>query len=202
MIYRPGRIGAFECAVLAAHRAKPLMRGCVPRVAGGHKSVVTAQLEVIAGKVVRAVEGIVQDQPDAVGSTQASAVLCEEKEQHRGRDVATSALASVGLNQLETTPNGPVTRGDVSRAADPIAPIVGTMFRAKRVGHSSVYRTRSSSRITTNRPGCGLQAWRRRRARLASGTIRERSAQVGLRHILHCRFTRDTPAPDPPDPWL
>jgi len=114
VIYRPGQIGAFEFAVLAARRAKQLIRGCVPKVEGGHKFVVTAQLEVIAAKVVRAVEGTVQDQPDAVGSTQAPAVLCEERE-HRGPDVATtSALASVGLSQLEMTPKGPVTRGDVS----------------------------------------------------------------------------------------
>ena len=51
MIYRPDRGNAFTFAVIAALRAKQLVRGCVPRVAAGHKPAVTAQLEVLAGKV-------------------------------------------------------------------------------------------------------------------------------------------------------
>jgi hypothetical protein len=68
VIYRPSRIGAFEFAVLAALRAAQLKRGCVPKIEGDHKFVVTAQLEVIAGKVVRAAEGAVQDLPPAIAS--------------------------------------------------------------------------------------------------------------------------------------
>ncbi len=86
MIYRPTQIGAFEFVVLAARRAEQLRRGCVPRVEGGHRFVVTAQLEVIAGRVVRAVEGTAQDLPDAVELTQAPAALCDEK--NRDTDVA------------------------------------------------------------------------------------------------------------------
>ena len=86
MIYRPSQIGAFEFAVLAARRAEQLIRGCVPRVEGGHKFVVTAQLEVISGRVARAVEGTAQDSPDTVERTQAHAPLCDE--QHRDTDIA------------------------------------------------------------------------------------------------------------------
>ena len=70
MIYRPGQIGAFEFAVLAARRADQLIRGCRPRVERGHKFVVTAQLEVMAGKVVRVVEGTAQGSPAAIELTQ------------------------------------------------------------------------------------------------------------------------------------
>jgi DNA-directed RNA polymerase subunit K/omega len=47
-------MGAFEFVVLAGLRAAHLMRGCTPRVEGAHKIIMTAQIEVAAGKVVRA----------------------------------------------------------------------------------------------------------------------------------------------------
>jgi len=74
-------MSAFEFAVLASLRAAQLMRGCTPRVEGGHTTGVTAQLEVAAGKVVRAVEGTVQDPPGTIGVTEASAVV--RNEDHR-----------------------------------------------------------------------------------------------------------------------
>jgi DNA-directed RNA polymerase subunit K/omega len=51
VIYRPHGGSTFVFAVLAALRAKQLVRGAVPRIAGQHKPSVTAQLEVLAGKV-------------------------------------------------------------------------------------------------------------------------------------------------------
>ena len=50
---RPLGVGAFEFVILASLRAAQLMRGCRPRVDGGHKHPVTAQLEVSQGKVVQ-----------------------------------------------------------------------------------------------------------------------------------------------------
>lgn len=48
---RPSEIGAFRFVVLASLRAAQLIRGCLPRVEGGHKKTITAQLEVSLGKV-------------------------------------------------------------------------------------------------------------------------------------------------------
>jgi DNA-directed RNA polymerase subunit K/omega len=56
VIQRPSYIGAFEFVILAGLRAAQLLRGCTPRVEGLHKTIVTAQIEVAAGKVVRAVD--------------------------------------------------------------------------------------------------------------------------------------------------
>jgi hypothetical protein len=42
----------------------------VPKVEGDHKFVATARLEVMAGKVVRAVEGAAQHLPDASSSAE------------------------------------------------------------------------------------------------------------------------------------
>ena len=53
MIHRPSGSGAFEFVVVSGLRAAQLMRGCTPRVGGSHKVVMTAQLEVAAGKVAR-----------------------------------------------------------------------------------------------------------------------------------------------------
>lgn len=47
----PEGTNLFEFAVVSSLRAAQLMRGCIPRVESGHKVIVTAQLEVIAGKV-------------------------------------------------------------------------------------------------------------------------------------------------------
>lgn len=50
-MHRPSGIGAFRFVVLASLRAAQLIRGCVPKVEGGHKKTITAQLEVSLGKV-------------------------------------------------------------------------------------------------------------------------------------------------------
>ena len=54
MVHRPAEFTAFEFVVLAGLRNAQLMRGCTPRVGGTHKMIVTAQMEVAEGKVVRA----------------------------------------------------------------------------------------------------------------------------------------------------
>jgi DNA-directed RNA polymerase subunit K/omega len=54
MVNRPETLNSFEFIALAALRTAQLMRGCVPRVTGGHKPTTTAQLEIIAGKILKA----------------------------------------------------------------------------------------------------------------------------------------------------
>jgi DNA-directed RNA polymerase subunit K/omega len=54
MVQRPSQLNAFEFAVMAGLRAGQLARGCTPRVPSGATRAVTAQLEVAAGKIVRA----------------------------------------------------------------------------------------------------------------------------------------------------
>jgi hypothetical protein len=46
-------MGAFQFVVLATLRAGQLIKGCRPRVEGGHKAIVTAQVEVAEGKVLQ-----------------------------------------------------------------------------------------------------------------------------------------------------
>lgn len=53
MVKRPEGFNQFEFVVLSSLRAAQLTRGCTPRVAGTHKSIVIAQLEVAANKVSR-----------------------------------------------------------------------------------------------------------------------------------------------------
>jgi DNA-directed RNA polymerase subunit K/omega len=53
VIHRPPDTSAFEFVVLAGLRAAQLQRGCIPRIAGGHKLATTAQIEVATGKVSR-----------------------------------------------------------------------------------------------------------------------------------------------------
>ena len=48
---RPSDIGRFQFVVLSSLRAAQLLRGCVPRIDGGHKRTVTAQLEISSGMV-------------------------------------------------------------------------------------------------------------------------------------------------------
>jgi len=55
MVRPPPGLSAFEFVVLASLRAAQLTRGCTPRVAGTHKRVVIAQLEVSSGLVAREV---------------------------------------------------------------------------------------------------------------------------------------------------
>jgi DNA-directed RNA polymerase subunit K/omega len=57
VVHRPTEFAAFEFAVLAGLRAGQLARGCAPRVTGADKIIVTAQMEVAAGKVVRQIKG-------------------------------------------------------------------------------------------------------------------------------------------------
>jgi len=59
MVHRPPEVSVFEFVVLSGLRAAQLMRGCTPRIEGTHKTIMTAQLEVAAGKVVRAADLIV-----------------------------------------------------------------------------------------------------------------------------------------------
>lgn len=54
MVKPPEGCSQFEFVVLSSLRAAQLTRGCTPRVAGTHKSIVTAQLEVAANKVSKA----------------------------------------------------------------------------------------------------------------------------------------------------
>ena len=56
MVSRPYGTNAFEFVVVSALRAAQLMKGCTPRVPAGYKHIVTAQLEVAAGKVSKIVE--------------------------------------------------------------------------------------------------------------------------------------------------
>lgn len=49
---RPAGMTVFEFVVISSLRAAQLMRGCTPRVAGDHKRIVIAQLEVAGGHVI------------------------------------------------------------------------------------------------------------------------------------------------------
>jgi DNA-directed RNA polymerase subunit K/omega len=51
MIHRSAESNGFEFVRVATLRAAQLMRGCSPRVPASHKAILTAQLEVVAGKV-------------------------------------------------------------------------------------------------------------------------------------------------------
>jgi DNA-directed RNA polymerase subunit K/omega len=53
MVQRPERMNAFEFVVVSSLRAAQLMRGCTPLITGNQKTIMTAQLEVAAGKVAR-----------------------------------------------------------------------------------------------------------------------------------------------------
>lgn len=54
MIYRSSTSNGFEFVRVTTLRAAQLMRGCSPRVPPSHRSILTAQLEVVAGKVCAA----------------------------------------------------------------------------------------------------------------------------------------------------
>lgn len=55
MVQRPLSTNAFEFAVVSSLRAAQLMRGCTPQITSTHKVIITAQLEVAAGKVAKLV---------------------------------------------------------------------------------------------------------------------------------------------------
>jgi hypothetical protein len=44
-------MGAFQFVILSTLRAAQLIRGCRPLIAGTHKAIITAQVEVAAGMV-------------------------------------------------------------------------------------------------------------------------------------------------------
>ena len=48
---RPSEMGKFQFVVLSSLRAAQLLRGCLPRIDGGHKTTVVAQLEIALGMV-------------------------------------------------------------------------------------------------------------------------------------------------------
>jgi DNA-directed RNA polymerase subunit K/omega len=56
MVQRPSDFGLFEFAIVSGLRAAQLKLGCVPRVAGGHKMAVTAQMEVAGRHVVPSIK--------------------------------------------------------------------------------------------------------------------------------------------------
>jgi DNA-directed RNA polymerase subunit K/omega len=56
VVSRPIGTNAFEFVVVSALRAAQLMKGCTPRVPAGYKHIVTAQLEVAAGKVAKIID--------------------------------------------------------------------------------------------------------------------------------------------------
>jgi hypothetical protein len=51
MVHRSAESNAFEFVRIASLRTAQLVRGCTARVPEGHRRVITAQLEVVAGKV-------------------------------------------------------------------------------------------------------------------------------------------------------
>jgi hypothetical protein len=53
MVNRPQEMSPFEFIAIATLRAAQLVRGCGPRVPSGHKFTTTAQLEVIAGLILK-----------------------------------------------------------------------------------------------------------------------------------------------------
>lgn len=55
----PANVNPFEFVIMSALRTAQLVRGCTPRLESGHKKTTTAQMEVAAGKVVRAADPLV-----------------------------------------------------------------------------------------------------------------------------------------------
>ena len=52
MIQRPATSNPFEFVRIAALRTAQLVKGCTSRVPASHRPVLTAQLEVAAGKIM------------------------------------------------------------------------------------------------------------------------------------------------------
>jgi DNA-directed RNA polymerase subunit K/omega len=53
MVTRPINVNAYEFVVVSALRAKQLLAGCTPRLAGDHNAATMAQMEVAAGCIPR-----------------------------------------------------------------------------------------------------------------------------------------------------
>ena len=54
MVNRPANVNAYEFIAVCALRAQQLLAGCTPRSPGDHAATVMAQMEVVAGQVMRA----------------------------------------------------------------------------------------------------------------------------------------------------
>ena len=63
MINRSPLTNSFEFVIIAALRTQQLQRGCIQRVLGAHKFTTLAQMEIVAGKVVRLASGDAVVQP-------------------------------------------------------------------------------------------------------------------------------------------
>jgi DNA-directed RNA polymerase subunit K/omega len=53
VVHRPSTANPFEFVRLASLRTAQLIHGCQSKVPASHRPVLTAQLEVAAGKIVR-----------------------------------------------------------------------------------------------------------------------------------------------------
>ena len=53
MVARPVHLNAYEFVAVAALRAKQLLAGCTPRLAGDHNAATMSQMEGAAGQVTR-----------------------------------------------------------------------------------------------------------------------------------------------------
>jgi DNA-directed RNA polymerase subunit K/omega len=65
MVTRPLHLNAYEFVVVCALRAKQLLTGCTPRLAGDHNAATMAQMEVAAGCILRVETVTPMDLPTA-----------------------------------------------------------------------------------------------------------------------------------------
>ena len=115
LIYRSNRVSTFEFVVVAALRAKQLTRGATPRVDGEHKPFITAQLEVLTGKVQKIGETTMPEQSDV--RPRSESIPAQENVKHRalyGDDVSVSRLAR-SRNKEDTDRSVRVEYGGQSR---------------------------------------------------------------------------------------
>jgi DNA-directed RNA polymerase subunit K/omega len=94
LIYRSNEVNKFEFVVVAALRAQQLARGCTPRVDGNNKPFITAQLEVLAGKVQKIGAPTMPEQPDV--RLRSKSIPRQENVEHRAlyrEDLSVSGLA-------------------------------------------------------------------------------------------------------------
>lgn len=68
MVTRPVHLNAYEFVVVSALRAKQLLAGCTPRLAGDHNAATMAQMEVAAGCVPRVETAIPKPSQEWSGS--------------------------------------------------------------------------------------------------------------------------------------
>jgi DNA-directed RNA polymerase subunit K/omega len=94
LIYRSNQVNKFEFVVVAALRAQQLARGCTPKVDGNYKPFITAQLEVLAGKVQKISAPTMPEQSDV--RPPAKSTPAPENVEHRAlyrEDLSVSGLA-------------------------------------------------------------------------------------------------------------